>query len=158
MLLNASRDPKSSRILSENPSPLHSQMDSILSTHVLSFWQYLPCFLPSFACAHSSQVHEKSCQNLIKVHIELINGKKYQIISKNLSKRCPKPSKMVGSEPGKATSLLNKAPETLPRRLQSSTKLENGQKILPQGFQNASKMTSACPLPRDHHDLAIITW
>ena len=141
----------------QNPSKIHSQTHSIANKTKVWFLHYLPLNLLIFACLEGMEINEKSSENHITVHDEINIDQRHQNISKMLPKTSPKPTKIVGAELGKSTSSLNKALRELPRRFLSSTWPQNDPKILPQGFQNASKMTSECPLRYDHHDIAIVT-
>ena len=67
------------------------------------------------------KINEKSIAKHIKVHDEINIDQRQQNISKMLPKTSPKLPKMVGVEPGKSTSSLNKALRELPRRFLSST-------------------------------------
>ena len=98
------------------------------------FLHYPPCFLANFACPEGIKINEKSIENHIQIYNEIYNHKSCQNISKNLPKRPPKSSKMVGQEPRKSTSDQNIDLIDPPRRFLSSSWPQSVSKIASRGL------------------------
>ena len=116
-------------------------MHSIANTNKLYVLHSPPCKMLIFACPEGIKIHQKSSYNHIKIHCENYIHKRYQNISKNFSKRPPKPSEIGGVELGKIELQRKQSPHKASKTIFNLKMTQKNFQTVPWKTQNRSEIS-----------------